>query len=145
MKSTAILELMVRDHTRLIGYLQDVENNLDDNFDLLKRSFYNFQWNLEKHIFVEERAIFLSYNPKNPDKDYTFFSDLMDQHDEIQKIIESLRKKLQEREPINLNEVKRLLVKHKIFEEKRIYPLIDQEIDDSEKRFIIDRINDIRL
>jgi hypothetical protein len=36
-------------------------------------------------------------------------------------------------------------VKHKTFEEKSIYPVIDQEIDEGEKSFIIDRIKEIRL
>ncbi|KYK27792.1 hypothetical protein AYK20_02095 [Thermoplasmatales archaeon SG8-52-1] len=145
MKTTAILELMVRDHNRLFEYLKDVENNLGSEFGYLSNSFNTFQWNLEKHFFVEERAIFISYKPDEPDKKYDFFSDLMDQHAEILGIIEELRKKLQKREPLDLNELKRLLVKHKTFEEKSIYPVIDQEIGEGEKRFIIDRIQDIRL
>jgi hemerythrin superfamily protein len=145
MKTTAILELMVRDHNRLFEYLKDVENNLGGEFGHLSNSFNTFQWNLEKHFFVEERAIFISYNPDEPDKKYDFFSDLMDQHAEILGMIEELRKKLQKREPLDLNELKKLLVKHKTFEEKSIYPVIDQEIGEGEKRFIIDRIQDIRL
>jgi hemerythrin superfamily protein len=69
----------------------------------------------------------------------------MNQHTEILELIESLRKKLQKREPFDLNELKRLLVKHKTFEEKSIYPVIDQEIDEDEKSYIIDRIKEIRL
>ncbi len=145
MKTTAILDLMVKDHNRLFEYLKDVENNLGSDFGFLSNSFNTFQWNLEKHFFVEERAIFISYNPDEPDKQYDFFSDLMDQHAEILGIIESLRKKLQKREPLDLNELKKVLVKHKTFEEKNIYPVIDQEIAEGEKRFIIDRIQDIRL
>jgi hemerythrin superfamily protein len=145
MRSTAILDLMVKDHNRLMQYLKDVENNLSRDFGFLSNSFNTFQWNLEKHFFVEERAIFISYNPDKPDKEYKFFSDLMDQHTEILELIESLRKKLQKREPFDLNELKRLLVKHKTFEEKSIYPVIDQEIDEDEKSYIIDRIKEIRL
>lgn len=145
MKPTAILELMVKDHNRLFEYLKDIENNLGSEFGFLSNSFNTFQWNLEKHFFAEERAIFISYKPDEPDKQYDFFSDLMDQHAEILSIVESLRKKLQKREPLDLNQLKKLLVKHKTFEEKSIYPVIDQELDEGEKRFIIDRIQDIRL
>ena len=143
MKSTTILELMVRDHNRLTEYLKDVENNLGRDFGFLSNSFNTFQWNLEKHFFVEERAIFSVYNPNEPDKEYNFFSDLMDQHTEILDKIGSLRKKLEKRESFDLNELKKLLVKHKIFEEKSIYPVIDQEISEGEKRFIIERINEV--
>jgi len=145
MKSTAILDLMVKDHNRLMEYLKEVENNLGRGFGFLSNSFNTFQWNLEKHFFVEERAIFTSYNPDDPDKEYDYFSVLMDQHTEILEIVESLRKKLQKREPFDLNELKKLLVKHKTFEEKSIYPVLDQEIDENEKQIIIDRIKDIRV
>jgi len=143
MKSTAILDLMVRDHNRLMEYLKDVEKNLGRDFGFLSNSFNVFQWNLEKHFFVEERAIFTSYNPDRIDEGYEVFLDLSEQHTEILKKIESLRKKLQRREPFDLNEIKNLLIKHKTFEEKNVYPVLDQEIDEGEKRFIIERINDI--
>lgn len=145
MKSTAILDLMVKDHDRLMEYLKDVENNLGRDFGFLSQSFNTFHWNLEKHFFVEERAIFTSYNPDEPDREYNYFSDLMDQHTEILEKIESMRKKLQKRQPFDLNELKRLLVKHKTFEEKSIYPVLDQKLDEGEKGFIIDRIKDIRI
>jgi len=143
MKSTAILDLMVRDHDRLMEYLKDVEKNLGRDFGFLSNSFNVFQWNLEKHFFVEERAIFTFYNPDLVDEGYEVFLDLSKQHTEILKKIESLRKKLQRREPFDLNEIKNLLIKHKTFEEENVYPVLDQEIDDGEKRFIIERINDI--
>ena len=143
MKSTAILDLMVRDHNRLMEYLKDVEKNLGRDFGFLSNSFNVFQWNLEKHFFVEERAIFTSYNPDRIDEGYEVFLDLSEQHTEILKKIESLRKKLQRREPFDLNEIKNLLIKHKTFEEENVYPVLDQEIDEGEKRFIIERINDI--
>jgi hemerythrin superfamily protein len=145
MKSTGILDLMVKDHKILFNYLKDVENNLGRDFGFLSNSFNTFQWNLEKHFFVEERAIFTTYKPVFPDKEYDYFSDLMDQHTKILEIIESLRNKLQKREPFDLNELKKLLIEHKTFEEKNIYPVLDKEIDESEKRLIIDRIKDIRL
>jgi iron-sulfur cluster repair protein YtfE (RIC family) len=145
MKSTEILDLMVRDHNRLMEYLKEVENNLGHDFGFLSNSFNTFQWNLEKHFFVEEKVIFTAYNPDEPDKKYTNFSELMDQHTEILEKIETLRKRLQKREPFDLNDLKKLLVKHKIFEEKSIYPVLDQEIDDFAKSVIIDRIKEIRV
>jgi iron-sulfur cluster repair protein YtfE (RIC family) len=145
MKSITILELMIEDHNRLMEYLKDVENNFGRDFGFLSESFNTFQWNLEKHFFVEERAIFGSYKPDEPDKEYSYFSDIMDQHAEILEKIESLRKKLEKRKPFDVDEIKKLLIKHKNFEEKYVYPIIDQEIDEGEKHFIIDRIRDIRL
>lgn len=101
---------------------------------------------MEKHFFVEERAIFISYSPADDrNQEYDFFSDLMDQHTAILKILETLKNKLQKREPFDLYELKKLLVAHKNFEEKSIYPVMDQKIDEDEKSSIIDRIKDIRI
>jgi hemerythrin superfamily protein len=124
-------------------YLKDVENNLGKNFGLLSKTFNIFHWNLEKHFFVEERAIFTSYNPDRVDEGYKIFLDLSKQHTVILEILETLRKKLQKREPFDLVELKKMLIKHKNFEEKNIYPVLDQEINEGEKRFIIERINDV--
>ena len=143
MNSTAITELMIKDHIKLMKYLKDVENNFGRDFGFLSDSFNTFQWALEKHFFVEERAIFTSYNPDYVDDSYKFFLDLSKQHTLILEEIESLRKKLQKREPFDLNKVKKMLQEHKAFEEKKVYPVLDLEIDDSEKRFIIERINDV--
>jgi hypothetical protein len=36
-----------------------------------------------------------------------------------------------------------MLQEHKAFEEKKVYPVLDLEISEGEKRFIIERINDV--
>ena len=143
MKSTAITELMIKDHVKLMKYLKDVEKNFGRDFGFLSDSFNTFQWTLEKHFFVEERAIFTSYNPDYIDDNYNFFLDLSKQHTNILEEIESLRKKLQKREPFDLNKLKKMLQEHKTFEEKKVYPVLDLEISEGEKRFIIERINDV--
>ena len=145
MKSTAILDLMIRDHQQILANLANVEQNINKDFNLMKNSFHRFQWNLEKHFFVEERAIFLSYFPDESSENYHYFSELMDQHEKIFDSIKSMRNKLEILERNELMNFKKMLIKHKNFEEKQIYPVIDEEIDESEKQYIIDRIRDVRL
>ena len=145
MKSTAILDLMIRDHQQILANLADVEHNINKDFNQMKNYFHRFQWNLEKHFFVEERAIFLSYFPDESSENYHYFSELMDQHEKIFDSIKSMRNKLEILERNELMNFKKMLIKHKIFEEKQIYPVIDEEIDESEKQYIIDRIRDVRL
>jgi hypothetical protein len=143
MKSTAITEFMIKDHLKLMKYLKDVEKNFGRDFGFLSNSFNAFHWTLEKHFFVEERAIFTSYNPDYIDDNYNFFIDLSKQHTMILEEIDVLRKKLQKREPFDLNKLKKMLQEHKAFEEKKVYPVLDLEISEGEKRFIIERINDV--
>ena len=145
MNSNALSVLMMKDHYRLMEYLSDVENNLGRDSTVLSNAFNRFQWNIEKHFFTEEKAIFISYNPDDPDKDYTNFSELMDQHTMILDEIQTLREKLQEGIGFDVTTLKTLLMEHKTFEEESIYSMLDQEIDVCEKRVIIDRIQEIRL
>jgi CRISPR/Cas system-associated protein Cas10 (large subunit of type III CRISPR-Cas system) len=51
MKSNELLNVMVKDHNRLMKYLKDVENNLKSNFEVLLKKFNTFEWTLEKHFF----------------------------------------------------------------------------------------------
>ena len=143
MKSNAILDLMVKDHNRLMKYLKDVKNNLKSDFEVLLKLFNTFEWNLEKHFFVEERAIFTAYNPDYIDDSYQFFTDLSKQHTTILEKVESLRKRLRLGKSIDLSDLEDILLKHKTFEEKNVYPVLDLEINEGEKRFMIERINDI--
>jgi iron-sulfur cluster repair protein YtfE (RIC family) len=143
MKSTAILELMIRDHAKLLDYLGTVEKNLREDPMTALPSLRTFEWNLEKHFFVEERAIFTSYNPEHVDEGYTLFLDLAKEHTKILEKLALLKKNVQNNKTPDFTDFKRMLIKHKNHEEKNIYPILDQEIDEGEKRFIIERINEI--
>jgi iron-sulfur cluster repair protein YtfE (RIC family) len=143
MKSSSLLEVMVKDHTRLLKYLQDVKNNLTHDQKELSKLFTIFQWNLEKHFFVEERAIFTWYNPEKIDDGYQLFSDLSKQHTLILEKVESLQKSVQSCKSKDISDLETMLLTHKNFEEKHVYPILDEQINKSEKQFMIERINDV--
>ena len=98
---------------------------------------------MEKHFFVEERAIFTAYNPEYIDEGYDVFLDLSKQHTNILEKVQILRKEVEIKGDVDTSKLKELLIKHKNLEEKKIYPKLDQEIGEGEKRFIIERINEI--
>jgi hemerythrin-like domain-containing protein len=145
MKSTAILELMVRDHNKLLKYLGLVEKNIKEDPKAAISSFNTFEWNLQKHFFVEERAIFTWYNPENIDEGYVLFLDLAKQHTAILDKLRLLKKGLQNNEALDFTEFKNILMKHKNHEEKNVYPVLDKEINEGEKQFMIQRIKEITL
>lgn len=145
MKSTSILDLMIKDHKHLFQKLNDLEDIKDRDISYITKKFNDFRWNLEKHFFVEERAIFTFYNPEKIDEGYDIFSDISKQHTNILEKIETLNKKLENWEPFDLTEIKGLLNKHRQFEENNVYPKLDREISDGEKRFMIERIEEVKL
>lgn len=145
MKSTRISELMVKDHNLIMQSIKGLEDIKERDITYINKLFNDFKWNLEKHFFVEERAVFTFYNPEKIDESYEIFSKLAKQHTQILKKVESLQKKLQKWEPFDFEDLKKLLVAHKNLEENNLYPVLDQEISEGEKRFIIERIEDISL
>ena len=44
---------------------------------------------------------------------------------------------------IDLSELEEMLLKHKTFEEKNVYLVLDLEINEGEKRFMIERIKEV--
>ena len=143
MESNELLNIMVKDHNRLMKYLIDVENNLNSDFEVLLKYFNTFEWNLEKHFFVEERAVFTDYNPDYFEDGHQLFTTLSKQHTKILEKVEFLRKRLRMGKSIDVSDLEAILLKHKTYEEKNVYPVLDLEISEGEKRFMIERIKDI--
>jgi hemerythrin superfamily protein len=136
---------MVKDHHRLMNYLKKVEDTLEDDHQKLKDAFDRFRWNVEKHFFVEERAIFTFFNPDKIHEGYHVFSNLSKQHTAILQKIDALEKKVQQEASIDVHEIKDLLMNHKKYEERQVYPTLDEEIAEGEKRFMVERIQEIQL
>jgi hypothetical protein len=138
MVKNSILELMVKDHKKMIESLDEVEKDNYPNFE----AFCRFKWHLEKHIFIEEKAIFIYYHKRNDD-DIKKFEKLSNEHTVILDLLDKILKDSFPKGNINFNKLKHLLSNHKKFEEKNIYPQLDKEISDFEKSKIIKKIKDI--
>ena len=142
-KSTTLSDLMVKDHAHILKLLKEVTSHIADDVELVMRLFQNFKWNIEKHFFVEERAIFTAYNPEHVSEGYDIFLDLSKEHTTILDRLQEIERMLMKGEKVDLSTLRELLVHHKTFEEQSIYPVLDREIDEAEKRFIIERISEI--
>ena len=143
MKSTSILELMIADHGKILKLLNDVEKSIGIELVSLMKVFDTFEWELEKHIFTEEKAIFTSYSPKNIVEGYKMVPELVQQHNDILNRIRVMRKDLMWNKPVKFHEFKELIVAHKTFEEVSLYPKLDQELTTQQKQEIIHKIREI--
>ena len=65
MKSETISQVMLGDHNKIVKLLNDFGNCTNLDKKILKKAFELFKWELEKHLFTEEKAIFISYEPKD--------------------------------------------------------------------------------
>ena len=143
MKTTSILELMTADHTRILKLLHDVEKSIGIELVSLMKVFDTFEWALEKHIFIEEKAIFSSYSPKNISEGYKMVPELIQQHNEILNRVRVMWKDLMWNRPVQYDEFKEFIMAHKTFEEVSLYPKLDQELTVAQKDEIIKKIREI--
>jgi hypothetical protein len=143
MKSTAILDLMMKDHGKIVTLLLDVEKSIGMELISTMNVFDTFEWELEKHIFIEEKAIFSSYKPTNIVEGYKMVPELIQQHNDILNRLRMMRKNLMWQRPINYDEFKELIMAHKTFEEVSLYSKLDQELDVSQKEEIMKKIREI--
>ena len=143
MSENAILPLMVKDHCKIEKLLDQLEESTKKDQSTMIKLFNKFEWELEKHIFVEEKAIFTSYNPKDISEGYKMLPELTKQHNYIVNQLNIWRKDVRNKRKINnFYEFKKFLIKHKDFEEKEVYPNLDQSLNEEQKKHIIDRINE---
>jgi len=144
MSENDILPCMIKDHCKIENLLDDFQENIEKEYSLMKKSFTKFEWELEKHIFVEEKAIFTSYHPEDVSEGYKMLPELTIQHNFILNQLNNWRRDFQSKKKIDgLNKFKKFLIKHKEFEEKEIYPKLDQSMDEKQKKYIIDRLDEI--
>lgn len=134
---------MTRDHSKILKLLHDVENSIGIELVSLMKVFDTFEWELEKHIFTEEKAIFSSYSPKNIVEGYKMVPELVQQHNELLNRVRVIRKDLMWNKSVQFYEFKEFIMAHKTFEEATLYPKLDQELTDAQKEEIIKKIREI--
>jgi len=143
-KTIEILPLMVKDHCKIEKLLDEFEASTQKEHKTILNAFNKFSWELEKHIFVEEKAIFTSYNPKNVVEGYAMLPELTKQHNVLINKLNNMRRDIYRRtKPTDLYGFKEFLIGHRTFEEKEVYPKLDKDLDNFDKKIILKKINDI--
>ncbi|KYK20397.1 hypothetical protein AYK21_06030 [Thermoplasmatales archaeon SG8-52-2] len=143
-KSTNIFKFMIKDHGKIEKLINQLEEKNNEDFDSMKKAFKKFEWELEKHIFTEEKAIFTSYNPENTSEGYKMLPELTKQHNFILNKLNNWRKDIRNKSMISdIYSFKIYLIRHRNFEEEKVYPMLDQSLSEEEKRHIESKINEI--
>jgi hemerythrin superfamily protein len=126
--SKSITRLMIKHHNKIEGLLNTFERDKDLD------SFNRLRWEVEKHMFTEEKAVF-SILPKEHDLS-SAVQDLLADHKGILGLMTG--------EDMDTKKFRRLLTTHKNFEETAIYPRLDKDLDDHKKKLIFERIGHIK-
>ncbi len=141
-----VTDLLLNDHCK-------IERSIGSFIDSLgkEESYNNIEnllWQIEKHIFIEERVIF-TFLRKTDKEDYKSIPELEREHDEILRIMDDINLNLiDKKDQVVLElvkDMKKIILNHKKFEEEKIYPKLDVELSEEQKNIILGRINDIKL
>ncbi len=128
-------DLMYRNHCLLEKFLKDLE------IDLGMDKFNKFKWELEKHFFMEEKAIFQSIDDA---KAAAMVADVNKQHIQIMKLLDEIEINMAiEGNEADLSKLKTLLITHKDYEDQTLYPKLDEVLSDDQKQKIIARIKEM--
>lgn len=140
-EKTSILKIMVKDHRRIEDLIDSVEQNLDNDFEVIEKSFDKFEWQLQKHIFAEEKAIFTFYEPEDVSIGYKMLPVLTKQHNDILNRLEKMQRDVQNgKTPEKVSEFKKVLMKHRTFEEVEVYPKLQETLSEKQKNQIIEKV-----
>ena len=144
MAEDTILKLMESHHILIEELFKLFRSELNEDPKRAEKSFLEFSWELKKHFFVEESAIFDFL----PIKDFGVFdiiSHLKDEHlamlIDLKKIADSLPNVREE----DIENFYKILDSHRQIEDKNLYPKLDKEMRAEQKKEIILRINQVPM
>jgi hemerythrin superfamily protein len=139
-----ILSLMIKDHCKIENLITNLEEKSKQDFESMKKAFEKFEWELEKHIFTEEKAIFTDYEPDDVNHGFKMLPELTSQHNYIVNTLNNWRVQVRRKQMItDIYSFKEFLVKHRKFEEEKVYPKLEEGLSDEEKRHIVAKINEL--
>jgi hemerythrin-like domain-containing protein len=135
---------MVKDHCKIENLMNNLETSIEEESSTISEAFNKFEWNLEQHIFVEEKAIFTSYNPDDIIEGYKMLPELTKQHNILLNKLNVMRKNIRTKRRISdVSGFKEFLKKHREYEEQYVYPNLNESLNEQEKRMIVDRIQEL--
>src|SRR3989344_211630 len=137
-----ISNLMTGEHKKIEIFLERFEKALEINLEEAKKMFNIFKWTLEKHFFIEERAIFV-VNDSVIGQEVDIVFELLKQHGELMEIVKEIEENLNNDVAFNFKMLKEKLTKHSLFEDDEFYPKLDEELEHEKKQEIIERIKEI--
>jgi hemerythrin-like domain-containing protein len=132
---------MKEEHVRINSLLEKVTLEITD-YEKTKANFSKFKWNLEKHLFTEERAIFSMFSSVSGAETNDIFH-LLSDHSKIMNLVKHLDKQLRNKIQPRLNPLQNLISSHERFEDSHFYPKLEEDLTSSQKQEIISRISEV--
>ncbi len=137
----SISQFMLRDHVKINRMLLHFDEAPKENAET-SLLFEEFKWNLEKHFFAEEKAIFsIMQNIEGADIDSIF--QLMEEHGQIMTALKKEEQSIKIGSHLDISPLLELLKTHAKYEDEFFYPKLDEFLKDEQKKDMIKRIKSI--
>jgi iron-sulfur cluster repair protein YtfE (RIC family) len=144
MDNKKILSLMVQEHKTVEDLIDMFEQSIDSEYEEMRQAFTKMEWKLEKHLFMEEKAIFTMYEPEDVKQGYDMLPTVTTHHNEILNRLSMMRRAIQNGQtPTDVHAFKTFLVRHRDFEERDLYPRLEEVLTQDQKDQIIERIHEL--
>jgi iron-sulfur cluster repair protein YtfE (RIC family) len=143
-KADSILNLMVTHHGFLETLLTVFKDSLGKGAEETAKTLDKFQWELEKHIFSEEKVIFSFCKGKDAEV-CDLIKKLEQDHTVMLEMLGDLKDDLLTKAEKDSVEFREFMAKHRKIEEKNLYPRLDQELPTAAKEEIIARVNEVSI
>jgi hemerythrin-like domain-containing protein len=130
---------MKRHHAQIEKLLRNFQTKLKSKSSDVTVAFNSFKFELEKHFFLEEKAIFTFIYSDDKDSNEMKL-ELLEEHNLILDMIQEVESDLNNDSECELSKITKMLKCHRSFEDETFYPKLDQELDPTKKKQIIDRI-----
>jgi len=134
-----IFKIMVKEHEVIESLLNDFKKFQDKDPTEAKRIFQAFVWNIEKHMFLEEKILYNVYSVWNGNIGGMF--EILEQHGEILALIKKVKNSYSDKN--SLSALRELLRDHFVLEETVLYPNLDKALNGEQKELFIERAQEI--
>lgn len=140
MENNNISRIMTGEHNAINSLIDELWINLDN--DKAEIIYKKLKWLLEKHFYLEEKAIFDLYTPKT-DKDLLEVAELIKQHEELRALFINIGEAIEHKIKPDLRIFEELAKRHAKFEDDIFYPKLDNELNEEQKAKVIDKSREI--
>jgi len=141
MDKNNLLNLMVGHHALLEALFALFDDEIREKSPHAVKSLAELEWEIQKHFFVEENAIFNLPQIKAI-KVYDMVLHLKAEHTEMLGYLRKFSENFSEIKSEDIEKLAGLLATHREMEEKELYPKLDKELPEEQKRQAILRINE---
>ncbi|MDD5086148.1 MAG: hemerythrin domain-containing protein [Candidatus Nanoarchaeia archaeon] len=135
----SIADMMIRHHYNVENIITEFNEKQKNDGKSVFEVFQRMKWELEKHFFLEENAIFIFYDPKSKE-DSRIVNHILVEHETMLKKLNEIEKKLKNNETVDISKFTKRLIQHKELEDNVFYPMLDNQLDEKQKLQITEKI-----